>query len=401
MYQFKIGIDPKTHDAFVANHPLCSLLQSSAWVKIKDNWGSELVGVYENDQLVASALVLIKRLPLGFTMLYTPRGPIMDYQNTELVQFFLTNLKKYGKKQRGLFLKMDPGVHYHDFHVGEEPLLNPEAPAVLEALAQAGAKHQGFTMAMDATIQPRFQANIYQADFSEEQLSKKTRKWLNTARKKGVYTEFVGVESVNDFAKIMAATTERKHISLRNADYFQKLLTTYPDNSFITLARLDQQKLYDETKARFDKATADLAACPPNAAKKRHNLEELLASLTREVTELEERIATDGPIATVAGALTLTFGSTSEILYAGMDDRFKRYMPAYLTWFDTIQACFDRGCTSCNMGGLDGSLNDGLIQFKQNFNPTINELIGEFDLPVNKVLFSLSETAYKLRKAKH
>ena len=31
---------------------------------------------------------------------------------------------------------------------------------------------------------------------------------------------------------------------------------------------------------------------------------------------------------------------------------------------------------SCNMGGLEGSLNDGLIKFKANFNPTINEFIG-------------------------
>ncbi|WP_081683631.1 peptidoglycan bridge formation glycyltransferase FemA/FemB family protein [Faecalitalea cylindroides] len=36
--------------------------------------------------------------------------------------------------------------------------------------------------------------------------------------------------------------------------------------------------------------------------------------------------------------------------------------------------------------------------FKDNFNPTINELIGEFDLPVNKMLYNLSQIAYKLLK---
>lgn len=36
--------------------------------------------------------------------------------------------------------------------------------------------------------------------------------------------------------------------------------------------------------------------------------------------------------------------------------------------------------------------------FKGNFNPTINELIGEFDLPVNKMLYNLSQIAYKLLK---
>ena len=44
-------------------------------------------GVYRDNELVATGLVLIKRLPLSFCMYYLPRGPIMDYKDKELVQF--------------------------------------------------------------------------------------------------------------------------------------------------------------------------------------------------------------------------------------------------------------------------------------------------------------------------
>lgn len=44
------------------------------------------------------------------------------------------------------------------------------------------------------------------------------------------------------------------------------------------------------------------------------------------------------------------------------------------------------------------SIMDLQSMFKDNFNPTINELIGEFDLPVNKMLYNLSQIAYKLLK---
>ena len=40
---------------------------------------------YQEDQLVAIAKHLDSTLPLGFSMLYIPRGPIMDYQNKDLV----------------------------------------------------------------------------------------------------------------------------------------------------------------------------------------------------------------------------------------------------------------------------------------------------------------------------
>jgi serine/alanine adding enzyme len=400
MFEFKIGVTANEHDKFVQNHPLCNLLQSSSWAKVKDNWGSEIVGVYEDGILIASSLVLIRPLPLKFSMLYTPRGPVMDYTNKELVAFFLKELKKFGKKHRALFVKMDPTIHYNDFHLGEEKKLNPQAQMIIDSLAASGAKHQGLTMAMDATIQPRFQANIYKEDFSDELLPKSTKKMMKQAQKKGVTVKMGHTELVDDFAKVIELTTERQNISLRNSEYFKKLLNIYPDSSFIMLAEVNLKERYEETLQRYEKNKADLANLKENQVKKRHNLEELDFSLTREKNELEENIARSGDVAVVAGALAITFGSTSEILYAGMDERYKRYMPAYLTWYDAINECFERGCDSCNMGGLEGSLNDGLIKFKSNFNPTINEFIGEFDLPVNGLLFKASEYAYKLRKQK-
>lgn len=398
MFEFKIGIDAQEHDQFVENHSLCNLLQSSSWAKVKDNWGSELVGVYNDGRLVASSLVLIKVLPMKFTMLYTPRGPIMDYTNQALVKYFFEEIKKYGKRKKALFIKMDPTIHYKDFHLKEEQKVNPQAQVALDTIIQNGAIHQGLTMNMHETIQPRFQANIYQEDFSEDQLSKSTKKMMKQAQKKGVTVRKGHEEMVADFAKIVELTTKRQHISLRSGDYFKKLLTIYPDNSFIMLAEVNLKERLLESKERFDQNQVALENLKENQVKKRHNLEELNVSLTRELKELEENISQSGDIVIVAGALAVTFGSTSEILYAGMDERYKRYMPAYLTWYDTIEECFRRGCSSCNMGGLEGSLNDGLLKFKANFNPTINEFVGEFDLPVNKLLFKASEYAYKMRK---
>lgn len=398
MFEFKVGIDEKEHDYFVESHSLCNLLQSSSWAKVKDNWGSELVGVYDNGQLVASSLVLIKSLPMKFTMLYTPRGPVMDYTDPLLVKYFFSELKKYGKQKNALFIKMDPTIHYKDFHLKNEQQVNSQAQVCLDTIVQNGAIHQGFTMNMHDTIQPRFQANIYQADFSEDKLSKSTKKMMKQAQKKGVIVRQGHEEMVEDFSKIVELTTKRQRISLRNGEYFKKLLTIYPENSFIMLAEVNLKERLLETKERFNQNQLAIENLKENQVKKRHNLEELNVSLTRELKELEENISQSGDIAIVAGALAVTFGSTSEVLYAGMDERYKRYMPAYVTWYDAIEECFRRGCSSCNMGGLEGSLNDGLLKFKANFNPTINEFVGEFDLPVNKLLFKASEYAYKMRK---
>ena len=55
-------------------------------------------GVYKDNVLAATGLVLIKRLPLSFCMYYLPRGPIMDYRDNVLVQYYFDQLKKVAKK---------------------------------------------------------------------------------------------------------------------------------------------------------------------------------------------------------------------------------------------------------------------------------------------------------------
>ena len=50
-------------------------------------------GVYKDNVLVATGLVLIKRLPLSFCMYYLPRCPIMDYRDNVLVQYYFDQLK--------------------------------------------------------------------------------------------------------------------------------------------------------------------------------------------------------------------------------------------------------------------------------------------------------------------
>ncbi|MDR3156421.1 MAG: aminoacyltransferase [Lactobacillales bacterium] len=398
MYHFEIGIKPSEHDAFIASHPLANLLQSSGWAKVKGNWGSEIVGVYHDDSLVASAQLLIRKLPLGMTMIYISRGPLMDYSNEPLVKIMLKGLRFFGASQRALFVKMDPTIKYRAFQPGEEATILGDAPKTIHRLQRAGLKWQGLTGKMVDTVQPRFQANVYRENFGEDKLSKKTRQMLRTARKKEIEIQKGGMEFIPQFAEIMKKTEKRQGIALRNADYYKKLLQTYPDSSFIMLAKLNLRKLHGDTTQRYKEEEREFQKLKENQVKKKHQLKEVRDSLIRELSELNEKIKKSGEEVIIAGTLTIVFARTSEILYAGMDEDYKRYMPAYLTWFDSIQEAFAMGVQTCNLGGLESNLNNGLLQFKRHFNPTIEEFIGEFDLPVNRFLFTLSQCVYKLKK---
>ena len=95
MYHYKIGIPISEHDDFVKQNALINILQTSAWQEVKSDWQHERLGIYKEETLVAVASILIKSLPLGYKMFYISRGPILDYKDTNLLEFVLQSIKSY------------------------------------------------------------------------------------------------------------------------------------------------------------------------------------------------------------------------------------------------------------------------------------------------------------------
>lgn len=401
MFAFKIGVNPQEHDLFVQNHPLSNLLQSSNWALVKDNWEHTIVGVYDDDKLVASSMILIKHLPLGLSMIYAPRGPIMDYHNSRLVKFFIQELKKYAKKKHCLFIKIDPCIHINDYRIEDVNDDKYDVDDILENLKKAGAIHQGYAMNIADVIQPRFQANVYKDEHFEDNLPKHTKRLMKDAIKHHVKVVMAKEERLDEFSAVVALTEERKNVNLRNEAYFKQLMDIYQDNAYLFLGEVDIAATLSDLlkqKALNDEALANVEA---NSRKKLQRLKDIDASLSKSIAEFKSFKDKYPNKTVIAGVLSIKYGKTMEMLYAGMNEDFKKFMPQYYIYVENMKYAFEHGCEYCNMGGVEGDLKDGLTKFKSNFNPMIEEFIGEFDIPVNKVLYQASAYAYKVRKLKH
>ena len=398
MYRYQLGIPLSEYDGFVKEHPMVNLLQSSAWEKVKSDWNHERFGVYEGEKLLAVASILIKSLPLGYKMFYIPRGPILDYRDTELLKFVLQSIKSYARSKRAVFVTFDPSICLSQHLVNQDKREYPENLAIVEILGQLGVKWSGRTIEMDDTIQPRIQAKIYKENFEEDKLSKSTRQAIRTARNKGLEIQYGGLELLDSFSELMKKTEKRKEIHLRNEAYYKKLLDNFKDKAYITLATLDVSKRSQELEEQLAKNraleetfTESTRTSKVEAQKKeKERLEEEIDFLQGYMNMGKSNIP-------LAATLSLEFGNTSVNLYAGMDDDFKRYNAPILTWYETARYAFERGMVWQNLGGVENSLNGGLYQFKEKFNPTIEEYLGEFTMPTHP-LYPLLRLALDFRK---
>lgn len=395
-YQALINIDPKLHDEFVKHSELCNLLQSSDWASIKDNWSHFLFSIVSGGEVVASSLVLVKHIKFGYSVYYIPRGPIMDYHNDELVKVYFDELKHYAKEHKCVFIKFDPAIIYQQYLLGETPIARKDSQRIIDLLTSMGIKHHGFTMKIKDTFQPRSVMGIYKEQNYQDNLPRRTLKSMRSATKKGVEVGVYSLEYLDEFARLMQLTEERKGVSLRNEAYFRKLLETYPDTGYLYLAKVDLSKRRNELKMQIDELEAKLNdENVTNKAKKR--IEQELTPLTNEYVELEELYTKYPQPEFISGGLMVGFGDQMELLYAGMNEDFKHFYPQYLTYTKQFDDSFNQGYSFCSMGGVEGSLDDGLSLYKSAYNPYVIEYIGEFDLVLNQPLYLAYKALMKLR----
>lgn len=378
--KFLDTISTSEHDAFVRKHKQCDLLQSSAWAQVKQQWHHEMVGVKEGEHLIATCSILQRKIGFGLSIMYLPRGPVMDYMDASLCSFFIEHLKAYAKKKHCVYITLDPLLVRKELDIGkQEEIEYGQSEAQVALLKKLGCQFKGYTTDFSATIQSRFHAGVYVCEDIQARFTKHAQKALRSAKNKHVNIRHCGIEGVEALSQVIQATEHRKHIRLRDRSYFEKIVNAYGDDACITLAYLSLPQVRKDLQEQIGELDKKVANINDIESPARMNMLSQIKGLQDRLLVVEEDHSLFGDELVIAGNLTVAFGPTSEILYAGMNDRYKRYMAPYAVFYHAMLWSFAQGCTWCNMGGVEGE-GGGLIEFKSAFSPTIKEYIGEFDI---------------------
>ncbi|MDR1793851.1 MAG: aminoacyltransferase [Erysipelotrichaceae bacterium] len=396
-YQFTTNLSPSEFDRFAKNHPLASILQTSGWADVKKEWTSYFTGVLSEGKVIAASLVLVRRLPLGFTLFYLPRGPLLDLQDSDLCTFYFSELKQFAKKQRAISIKIDPNIVISALPYDEYQQSKPiTAHPLVDVLKAYGFIHKGFNRDLTSTAQPRFAAVIYKSQPESDWRNSPGGKQARKAEKKGV--EIVQKQNaVGEFAPLMGYTSKRKQLYLRNQEYYQRLVDAFVSDHHFIFSKLNLKEylLRCETEAK------DCEKQFRNPDVKEKNLsvtKTRYQSLQKEIARVKQFIAEDGDEVLLSGSLMVKDKKACYFLYSGFNDKYQRYLGPDYAQIAKLEWAFSQAVEKADFGGVPGSLDDGIAKYKLSFHPYIDEYLGEFDLPVKKWLYPLFE--HFLPKAK-
>ena len=382
MYKFTSNLNKKEYDEFVSNYSMASFMQEYNWSNIKDNWGNFHCGLYKNKKLVGVCLILVKKIIKNINMFYIPRGYLIDFNNFDDLKEMTNNIKKLAKENNAYMVKIDPNFCISDNSFKDEEIehnYSKDYELKNKNLVKLGYKNTGLHKEFSKNLQPQYNVFAPICDkksniLTEEEILKtyksKFKYYLgNFHKKRGVYFNISDNENdLDKFIELLRMTEKKQNINLRNKEYFRKILKNYKDRVYLFFGNIDLNKYLEFLNENNGKE--------------------------EEIKEVKSLIKENGNIITLSTGLLLLPSNkkgirTSEYLYAGNSTLLNKLNISAGLVFEMIKFSMENECHYCNLGGVDGNLNDHLTIFKQKFNGRIMIFTGEYDLPTSIIYYPI------------
>jgi lipid II:glycine glycyltransferase (peptidoglycan interpeptide bridge formation enzyme) len=349
------------HRAYNRTQPALSFLQTPAWARVKSDWRSESLGWFDDDdRQVGAGLVLYRQAPVVPRYLaYLPEGPVIDWTSDD-IGAWLRPLAAHTRKAGAFGLRIGAPVSWRRWHADTikgaiaDPAVGRLSQAMPDEINHDASRIRDELLALGwhppddeegfAAGQPRFVFQLPLAGRTEEQLlagmNQLWRRNIKKAARAGVTVERAGADDLPAFHRVYVETAERDHFTPRPLAYFRTMFEALqgedPDRIRLYLARHEGDVVAATTWVRVGEHAWYSYGASSNAKRE------------------------------VRGSNAIQWQMIRDALTAGA------------TVYDL------RGITE----GLDADdPHLGLIQFKVGTGGEAVEYLGEWDLPLNKVLY--------------
>lgn len=202
----------------MAQLPNAHALQSWVWGEFKSRWGwSAARYLLEIDSNPLAAFQVLKRkLPrLPFSILYVPKGPALDYNDGPLRRVVLSELESLARRERAIFIKIDPEVVKSWGLEPERP--SPIGSKLIRELQQRGWRFSAEQIQFRNTVEMAVQR-------PEEELlaamKSKTRYNIRLAGRKGIVVRPGAPADLAVIGEMYRETAVRDGFAIRPLDYY-------------------------------------------------------------------------------------------------------------------------------------------------------------------------------------
>ena len=416
-----VNISPEKFDQFALNHSLGNYYQSSAYASLMSKYGfkADYIGIIDNSQLIGASLILNHQIFMGFKYGYAPRGILMNYLDYNTVPYIIKKIKRFLFNKSYLILKIDPLIIVSTRNKqGEIIEQNVNIEKIISTLKKCNLVHCGFNNYMES-IKPRWHAILNIQNKNAEDLSNELNKNIRNKIKKAAK---FGIEIVkdnsNNIEKIYDYIKEKGNYSL---NYYQDFKKAFKDEFEIYYAKINTELYVENSKFLFEKETEindyinDIIQNEGSKGKdmrqvlnKKMESDKVLASYKNHLIRSTKLLKEHPDEYTIGGAIVINHNNTVSILIEGYEQEYKNLCPGFLLKWRLIEKYCNSNINFIDMNAISGDFSEknkfkGLNESKLGYNSKATEYVGEFNLIVNKPMYSLyrnTKNKYSIKNQK-
>jgi len=401
---------------FADNCPINSFFQMPLWAKVKkDNgWNSYYVGLKDGEKIVAATLLLSKKIKFFKNMFYAPRGFLLDYSNLEVLEEFTKGIKEFLKDKNALFLKINPYIDYQEHTVDGDVVPDTAKDELMNKFKELGFEHNGFYIDFDTKtdLEPRWISvlDLRELDTIDDAYKnmRSSTKWrINNSRKNALEIIEADSDTLVEFKNLMQHTAERREFVDRPLSYYQNMFNILNEKDLVKvlLVKINFKELLDNSKSLLEENLKKQEELQDNSRKEKQ-LKELVLEhdrLVEKIKTLEDTIKEDGECKIIAGGWYMLYGHEVNYLFGASYKKYMKYNSQYLLQYEMIKYAIEHGYKDFNFYGIDGNFTEtskeyGLFEFKRGFNACVHELVGEFDLVIDPLMYKLYRFSFSSYK---
>ncbi|MEG1647360.1 MAG: peptidoglycan bridge formation glycyltransferase FemA/FemB family protein [Bacilli bacterium] len=398
---------------FWNNHPLKTFLSAKEIgdLRQKSGWKVYFVGVKEKNIIIGAAMLISHIRKMSKCDFYSPRGFLLDFKNVDLLNFFIDNVKEYVKAKNGYVLRIDPYIINKQRDIdGNEVKNGINNISITNYLEKKGFKK----VKSINTEQAVWMFSLDIENKSEEEILKNmksnTRNIIKNTEEKGISVRELMYDELDKFQDVLIKTSQRKQFSIRNISYYKNMYQLFHDKGevkfFVTELNISEYlKILEQEKLEKHNKLMNLSDALANNGKK-EALKENLISIENKILDLKS-IANKEKKNIIILSSSMFILIKPEIIYlsSGNYEEYMHFNSQYLQQWEMIKYGIKNHFKKYNFYGIPANINNhpkdyGVYKFKKGFNGYVEELIGEFELPItwHYQLFNLIR---KFKKSNH
>ncbi|MGT3737237.1 aminoacyltransferase [Staphylococcus aureus] len=374
----------------------------------KEGKTAYLIGVKNESGKVLAACLLNKTRALKYyNYFYTHRGPVMDYSDLGLVEFFFKELDTFLEKHACLYIRIDPHILENIRNTDGEIQQHFDNTLLMTFLERMGYKHQGYDVGYSKIKQIRWLSVLDLTNKNTKELLKnmsyQTRRNIKRTEEMGVKASTLPLEETDRFFKLFKMAEEKHGFSFRDKAYFEKMQRVYKNNGMLKIAYIDLETYLNTLDLEISGLKKELGtlddvlADNPNS-KKSKNKHKQATERYKKLLEKQKFVialkSKHGNVLDLAAALYVYNKHEVYYLSSGSNPEFNEFMGAYALQWEMLKFAKAHAIDKYNFYGITGNFSDsaedfGVQQFKKGFNADVEEYIGDFIKPFKPLLFKL------------